>query len=463
MLNKINSMTTNRLTYEAVISIENLEQGLDRLKSGKCPGLDGVLKSDFTNIQLTKLSKDLKKQTYKPKPYKRIQLANPNKSIRTLAIASQIDKVVQAAIINKLEPFVNPFFSDLSFGFRPKLGCHDTLHHIKYNWQNVTWFLTLNFETHFEKTQHKLLLDKLSFLVDQPLLELISKLIKVGYVDIYNINNRENYGNKDIPLGSLISPLLTNIYFHDFDYFLQSNQLKFVRHADDILIGITGNKLEALEILENSKVFLLKNLEITLNMDKSRIQQSTKYNIMYLGMYIKVHMENENSIKLRAPIDKLCARAIDQGFAKAKKDNVARATSCRSMINLELNEIVEKYSSIIKVILNYYSCVNKRSDLWSIVSLYKKSCALTIADKLKLRTAAAVFKKFGPLLKIKNSKNKVIIQLHYPESLKTKIDFKKHKSHIQELVMYQQIQPKISFRGRAVCVVAGARTVLRQG
>jgi hypothetical protein len=68
--------------------------------------------------------------------------------------------------------------------------------------------------------------------------------------------------------------------------------------------------------------------------------------------------------------------------------------------------------------------------LWPVVSLYRKSCALTLADKLKLRTAAQAFKKFGPLLSVKDITGKVITKLYYPESLKTKVNFQRGRANI---------------------------------
>jgi hypothetical protein len=139
-----------------------------------------------------------------------------------------------------------------------------------------------------------------------------------------------------------------------------------------------------------------------------------------------------NSAQLRAPVERLMKRAVEKQYAKQKPNGTVRATSCRKLASLSEKEVVIRFSSIIRGILKYYSCVNQRSDLWPVVSLYRKSCALTLADKLKLRTAAQVFKKFGPKLKIKDELNKTTTELFYPDSLKTKIDFRKGKGDINE-------------------------------
>jgi hypothetical protein len=86
------------------------------------------------------------------------------------------------------------------------------------------------------------------------------------------------------------------------------------------------------------------------------------------------------------------------------------------------------------------------------VSLYRKSCALTLADKLKLRTAAQAFKRFGPLLSINDITGKVITKLYYPESLKTKVDFKRGKTNIDEFSCLYKNESYGSYRQRSSTV-----------
>jgi group II intron reverse transcriptase/maturase len=518
MLQKINSMTLKRLEYKAVISIENLEQGLLRTKSNVSSGLDGETKAEFTQNKLVQLHKELKQQKYVPKPNRRVVLSKPNGGKRYLGIASQRDKIVQAALLIQLEQLVDGHFSENSFGFRPGRGCHDALHVIKYKWQNATWVINLDIQKYFDTIHHDILLEKLSSLADQATVELVRKLIKVGYVDIHNLNDRTAYSTEGVPQGSLISPILANIYLHDFDVFVQvellskwnrGNERKFVtgyqnrkaltkddrvildkypelenqierikhnrwvldgkpsrdphdpafrrlhynRYADDFLFAFCGTKHEAKQIKEELEQFLLSELQLGINSEKSYIAHAEDHNILFLGMFIKYASYNKivkdenhivkgevhqlkstaiNSAQLRVPVERLLKRAVEKQYAKQKPNGTVRATSCRKLASLSEKELVIRFSSIIRGILKYYSCVNQRSDLWPVVSLYRKSCALTLADKLKMRTAAQVFKKFGPKLKIKDELQKTTAELFYPDSLKTKIDFKKGKADINE-------------------------------
>jgi len=126
-----------KLLYKQVCDMAFLKLGLVRTKN-KSPGVDGEVKADITDARLKKLLKDLKAQKYQPRSNKRVSIPKPDGGVRYLGIASAIDKVVQATLVNLLTPIVEPIFSDFSYGFRPKRGCHDVLYKIRHGWQNVT-------------------------------------------------------------------------------------------------------------------------------------------------------------------------------------------------------------------------------------------------------------------------------------------------------------------------------------
>jgi len=130
-------ITQEKLLYKKVCDMESLKLGLARVKN-KSPGVDGEVKAEITDDRLKKLLKDLKVQKYQPRSNKRVPIPKPDGGVRYLGIASTIDKVVQATIVNLLTPIVEPTLSEYSYGFRPKKGCHDALHKIRYGWQNVT-------------------------------------------------------------------------------------------------------------------------------------------------------------------------------------------------------------------------------------------------------------------------------------------------------------------------------------
>jgi group II intron reverse transcriptase/maturase len=232
----MNTKNFKQLFYKEVISIKNLTEGLARTKNNVSPGIDGEIKKNITEKRLSNLHQELASQEYKPKPAKRVPIPKYGGGIRFLGIASQIDKVVQGALLEKLEPIFENIFLDVSFGFRPGRGCHAALKVIKYGWKAVSWVINVDIEKCFDKINHKLLLETLKEYCDQPTLELIRKLLKVGYVDIHNLSDRSEYNTIGTPQGSLISPILCNIFLHELDVYITSELLPKYN------IGIARNK-----------------------------------------------------------------------------------------------------------------------------------------------------------------------------------------------------------------------------
>lgn len=517
---QINKKTKN-VQYQDVISVENLKKGLARTKSNVSPGLDGEVKANFTEKKLDLLYKNLKSQRFKPTPVKRVNISKPDGGTRPLGVASQRDKVVQAAILNLLEPLLENIFKDCSYGGRPGLNCHHALKNIKSKWQNVTWIINIDVQKYFDTINHDILLKLLESHCDQATIELIRKFLKCGYIDFYV--NPEKLESSEIgtPQGSLISPILSNLYLHLLDEFMvtellpewnRGDERKFItgyqtrkqltareaklvkeldieglneaigrikhnnwvksgapsrdphndnfrrmyyaRYVDDFIIGFTGTKAEADEIKSQVESFLYDRLQLKTNEAKSSINHSSDRGIKYLGYFIRFLPKNKtiidpkvsyrdgegkgpqlkniaiNQAQLRIPVEFILRRAVDRGYAKIRKSGSIRASSCRKLSSLPDKQIVIRFSSIIRGLMEYYSPANKRSDLWSIVALYRKSCALTIADKHKLKTAAAVYKKYGPNIKVTDPVKKKETVLFYPTTLKTTGNFKLGKKDV---------------------------------
>lgn len=131
-------MAEKYIVYNKLISLQNLKEGLERTKNNVSPGIDGEIKASITDKRLIKLHNELASQKYKPTPSKKVGIPRPDGGTRYLGISSQIDKVVQGALLNKLEDIFEPQFSDLSYGFRKGRSCHQALKQIKYGWKGVT-------------------------------------------------------------------------------------------------------------------------------------------------------------------------------------------------------------------------------------------------------------------------------------------------------------------------------------
>lgn len=518
-------MKTKLIRYEQIINLGNLVKGLARTKGNANPGLDSEVKALFNEQKLIKLQKSLQNQSYKPCPARRVQIPKPYGGTRPLGIASQQDKVVQAAILNLLEPVLEEVFLDSSFGFRPKRNCHMALKEIKTKWQNVTWVINIDVAKYFDTVNHDILMDKLTAYLDQPACELIRKLLKAGYLDL---KTGEKVFDPKIgtPQGSLISPILANLYLHGLDCYVQETlldkynlgdarkfvkgyhnrknlsaaqiktieslninglekaarslkhnewanlgkpgrdphdegfrRLHYVRYADDFIVGFSGPKIEAEEIKNLLIQILQNNLKLKVNEDKSRIYYSGERGIKFLGFFVRyleakitrsldpgqgvaeagirqIKRVSINQAQLRVPVKNLLEKAVEHGYATYRKTGTIRATSCRKLSSLEDRQIVIRFSSIIRGILAYYDPANQKSDLWQVVAVYRKSCALTLADKHKLKTAAKVYKRYGPKLRVNSpTSKKASVELYYPESLKTTTNFKTGAKYVGEWLL----------------------------
>jgi len=224
----------------------------------------------------------------------------------------------------------------------------------------------------------------------------------------------------------------------------------YVRYVDDFIIGFIGPRNEAQQIFDSVKN-KLKELKFDINQEKSKIYHSNDRNIKYLGVFLRYfkhhqvkfrkdgnlvdevtkqvsHLQAQaiNTVHFRAPIVLMLTKLVNKGLAKRRKDGTVRATAYLKYCMLEDEKIVSRYSAIIRGVLNYYSCINRRSDLWKVFAILRKSCALTLGHKHKMNSAARVYAKFGPNLTIRNL-GKEAVSLFYPKSLKTRIDFKIRK------------------------------------
>lgn len=210
-------------TYDLVCMPELLLHAYQSLKKGVAT-VDQVSDRGVTQAGLLRLAKELRQGSYKPNPTKRIMIPKAKKGeFRPHGIASTKDKIVQNALKLILEALFEPTFADESFGFRPKRSCHTALQQIERTWTATTWLIEFDFRKAFDKINHRILMGQIaSRFADRRLLKLIHSQLKVGYVNPHNLVDSKLEMAVDCfaPQGSIISPILCNIFLDKLDKFV---------------------------------------------------------------------------------------------------------------------------------------------------------------------------------------------------------------------------------------------------
>ena len=182
------------------------------------PGTDGTTIDGFSRKQICQLIELLKWERYQPKPVRRTYIPKKNGKMRPLGIPAFADKLVQEVVRQILEAIYEPIFSDNSHGFRPNRSCHTALYQIKSTCRGTNWVIEGDITGCFDHIDHEILLKILSKKIDDGrFLELIRKFLKAGYLEF----NQKYNSLSGTPQGGIISPILANIYLHEFDKFME--------------------------------------------------------------------------------------------------------------------------------------------------------------------------------------------------------------------------------------------------
>ena len=196
-----------------------------KIKSKPCnmtKGTDNETLDGMSINYIENLHRNLKNESWSPKPTRRIYLEKLNGKRRPLSISSPRDKIVQESMRTVLELVLEPKFLDCSHGFRLGKSCHSALGKIRY-WNGIKWFLEGDITSFFDEIDHHILESLLKkHFNDQQFLDLYWKMVRAGYVE-YNTLNKSYSGT---PQGSIISPILSNLYLNELDTFIEAERLK---------------------------------------------------------------------------------------------------------------------------------------------------------------------------------------------------------------------------------------------
>jgi len=225
-----------RAVMEQVVDVDNLNRAYKRVKSNKgAPGVDGMTVDElgaWAREHKQELIASLLDGSYEPQPVRGVEIPKPGgKGVRQLGIPTVVDRLVQQAILQVLEPVLDPTFSASSYGFRPGRGAHDALRAAQgYVAEGRTICVDVDLEKFFDRINHDVLMARLARRVeDTRLLRIIRRYLEAGVMrDGVCVTRHEGS-----PQGGPLSPILSNLLLDDLDKELERRGHAFCRYADD--------------------------------------------------------------------------------------------------------------------------------------------------------------------------------------------------------------------------------------
>src|SRR5215469_13289988 len=229
-----------RELMEKIASSANLNQAYKRVKANQgAPGVDGMTVSDLRPwIAANKdaLIIALLDGSYQPRPVRGVEIPKPGGGKRQLGIPTVVDRLVQQAILQVLEPLLDPGFSASSFGFRPGRGAHNALHQAReYVAGGHDIVVDLDLEKFFDRVNHDVMMSRLARRIgDKRLLRIVRRFLAAGMMQ-HGVSTARYEGT---PQGGPLSPLLANLLLDDLDKELEHRGHRFCRYADDCNIYV---------------------------------------------------------------------------------------------------------------------------------------------------------------------------------------------------------------------------------
>ena len=252
-------------------------------KNDGAPGVDHVSVTEFGQQipeNIWQLADSLKADTYRPSAIRRVHIPKPGTNeTRPLGIPTVRDRIVQAALVNVIEPIFERDFAEHSYGFRPRRGCKDALrrvdHLLKAGFVHV---VDADLKAYFDSIPHDQLLARLKTkIADGRVLSLIESFLTAGILDGMD----EWTPASGAPQGAVLSPLLSNVYLDPLDHLLADAGIEMVRYADDfVVLCHTREAAEAALLMIQSWV---ADAGLTLHPTKTRIVDSRKESFAFLG------------------------------------------------------------------------------------------------------------------------------------------------------------------------------------
>jgi len=400
------------------------------------PGVTQETADGMSMEKIGRITDAMRHERYRLSPVKRIHIPKKNGKLRPLGLPTWSDKLVGEVVRLLLEAYYEPTFSDRSHGFRPGRGCHTALREVANTWTGTTWFIEGDIADCFGSLDHEVMITILAEKIhDARFLRLIRNMLQVGYLEDW----KWNVTLSGAPQGGVVSPILSNIYLHKLDNYVETvlipqhtqgerrrlnidykrlhdtrrraqqkgdratarelrrkmqsmprsdpndpnfRRLRYCRYADDHLFGFAGPKAEAERIKDQLTAFLRDELKLELSADKTLITHARTRATRFLGYEI-ITQHNDSGyravngkVALRVPGNVITAKRAT--YMKRGKPNIKAP-----LLNLDDYNIVKIYGAEFRGIAQYYLLATNVWKLDRLRWVVQTSMLATLARKHK--------------------------------------------------------------------------------
>jgi group II intron reverse transcriptase/maturase len=404
----------------------------------------GTTPETVDGMSLTKIQDiidALRFERYRWSPVRRTYIPKKTGKLRPLGMPTWSDKLLQEVLRMLLEAYYEPRFSTRSHGFRPDRGCHTALREIYYDWKATTWFIEGDIRGCFDNLDHQVLMSILrEHILDQRFLRLIENLLEAGYLDQW----RYHATPSGSPQGGIVSPILANIYLDRLDTFVESTllpmynrgrqrqrnvvytsmldrarylrrtgrveegrvlrqqaqqlpssilddpdyrRLKYVRYADDFLLGFVGTRQEAEEIKRHLADFLKTQLRLDLSSDKTLITHARSATARFLGYDVTVMQDNRKHTNGNRSINGVVSLRVPRDVLQAKCQLYVKHGGPwhrPELLHQSVFDIVTQYQSVYRGVVNFYRLAHNLRDVATLQGIMQHSLTRTLAAKLRI-------------------------------------------------------------------------------
>jgi group II intron reverse transcriptase/maturase len=402
------------------------------------PGASAETVDGMSLDKIHRIIEAMRHERYRFSPARRVLIPKKNGKLRPLGLPGWSDKLVGEVMRLLLEAYYEPRFSDRSHGFRPGRGCHTALREVANTWTGTTWLIEGDISDCFGSLDHDLMIQILSEKIrDNRFLRLLRNMLKAGYLEDWVWNATLS----GAPQGGVLSPLLSNIYLHRLDAFVEEvlmpefnrgvervknpayrkvqkaltrarergdraearslrqrlrglpskdlhdpgyRRLRYCRYADDHLLGFTGPKAEAEEIKQRLGQFLRDELRLELSDEKTLITHARTSAARFLNYEITVRQNDQAITNGQRSSNGTVRLRVPAKVIKAKgahymkRGQPARRTR---VMNMDDYTIVSIYGAEYRGIVQYYLLASDVYRLNRLNWVMETSMLKTLAGK----------------------------------------------------------------------------------